>query len=382
MKRVHIAFVTGLLLIASSGPIAASAAGERIVLRDLRVIRAAPESFDEDGLVLVDAEGQRRVLDWGEVESIELDNADQQKAAEALLKQLGDPLYRLRVRLTIGDDEGLLEPAEALKTTFRDRRSPAAYLVLQSVVWGRIAHARREEAVEPWLRAYELLRSRVAKLSDLPGERHPRAEASTAWLGELEPVWFDAAAAAKALPAVEAQLKRTESTAPSGANLYAASLAIAAGSLDRAAELLAEPPTEPTSVAIRQVLLAELDLARKNPDAAVSRLVNGSAGPADEAVKNERWLPIRALELYALGRAQLAATDEAKREAGLLTLLRIPALQSENSPELSAAALAVIAEHYAGDKSLARRLQAEIRRKFAGTWHARRLEAAAEASPR
>jgi hypothetical protein len=79
------------------------------------------------------------------------------------------------------------------------------------------------------------------------------------------------------------------------------------------------------------------------------------------------------LALYWLGRAQLAGEKPPMQQAGLLTLLRIPALEGNQSPELSAAALHEVAQFYAKDAALAARLRREILQQFPSSWHARKL---------
>jgi hypothetical protein len=209
----------------------------------------------------------------------------------------------------------------------------------------------------------------------LPGRRKPRVDAS-GLLGELEPVWFDAAAAKAALPAAQAALDATPEPAP-GSRLYVASLALAAGDIEAAEAYLSVDVEAGTSVArLREILLAHRDLAAKRSQAAIDRLKPVAAdGSSDEK------LPLQPLAWYWLGKAQQASDRPAVQSAGLLTLMRIPALAGEASPELSAAALHEAAQAYAGDASLSSRLKGEIRRQFAGTWHARHL-AAAVAAPR
>lgn len=366
------------LIIFCCGPLASAA--DRIVLRDFTVLRDDVEKVDADGIVL--AEG--RLVTWGEVESIEVDDDQQQAQADKLLKQIGEPLFRLRTRLETGDDEGLLEPAEALYPSFRERRSLAALIVLQSLVWGRIAHGQREAAVTPWLLEFETLRSRAARLSDLPGTRKPRLDAASALLVELPPVWFDAAAAKAALPDAEKALASITEPIPPGAKLYIASLALAAGDLAKAEGFLDEDiDSNNLASGLRQVLLAQRDVQQSKAAEAIDRLKQVIAGLEAEGEENDiRRLYLHPLALYWLGRAQLASEQADIQQAGLLTLLRIPALEGNVSPELAAAALHDVAQHYAKDTSLARRLQNEILQQFPSSWHARQLRATADGAKR
>jgi hypothetical protein len=375
---------SGARLLACSGSLIAAIialtgsahAADRIILRDLTIIRSSVASLDPDGVVLSsERTSGGKLVTWDEVESLHVADEKQQAEAERLLSEIGLPLYRLRVRLETGDDEGLLEPAEALFPIFRERRSPTALIVLQALVWGRIAHGQRASAVDPWLLEFEVLRSRAARLSDIPGARKPKIDAASALLAELEPVWFDAAAAKAALTAAEKSLRSMTEPIPPGATLYVASLALAAGDLARTKTYL-QQDVDPGSLAstLRHILQAQLDLQSKNAPAAMDRLqkVVLELEQPGESHETARW-HLHPLALYWLGRAQLAIDKPATQQAGLLTLLRIPALEGNQSPELSAAALHEVAQHYAKDAALSGRLRREIQQQFPSSWHARQL---------
>jgi hypothetical protein len=160
---------------------AAPACADRIVLRNLTVISdKTVAAFDEDGVRLAGG----GVVTWDEIERATV-AADKQAAFDAMLAELGTHLYRIRQRLTVGDYEGLLSHAEAVYPRYRTRRSETAYMVCQAVMWGRLAARRREEAVEPYWRCYELLRRAQGELDQSAGRaaaatgsgdgRHPRA---------------------------------------------------------------------------------------------------------------------------------------------------------------------------------------------------------------
>jgi hypothetical protein len=352
-------------------------AADRLVLRDLSTIRSDVASFNADGLVLTaERPGGGKLVFWYEVESLELDDKNQQAEAIKLLEEIGLPLYRLRVRLQTGDDEGLLAPAAELYPVFRERRSVSALVVLQSLVWGRIAHGQREAAVEPWLREFELLRSRAAKVSDIPGSRKPGVDAASALLAELEPAWFDAEAAKTALPAAEKALQAMSKPVPPGAIMYVASLALAAGERQKSSEYLEEEiDSNNLAASLKQTLLAQSELP-DNAVAAANRLQKTVAELEEAGENNEaRERFLHPLALYWLGRAQLASDKPAVQQSGLLTLLRIPALEGRQSPELSAAALHEVAQFYAKDAPIATRLRREITQQFPGSWHARQRRA-------
>jgi hypothetical protein len=174
------------------------ARADRIVLRNLTIIGdKTVASFDEDGIRF--AEGG--AVTWDEVERGTV-APGKQAEFDKMLQELGEPLYRIRQRLAVEDYQGLLPQAEALYPRYRQRRSETAYLVCQGVMWGRIADRRREEALDPYLRCFELLRAAQGNTVKLPGERRLQVDLESGLTPELLPVWFDRAAAAKVLDEV------------------------------------------------------------------------------------------------------------------------------------------------------------------------------------
>jgi hypothetical protein len=351
-------------------------AADRVALRDQTLIRSEVASCDADGLLLSEARpGGAKHVGWDEVESLTLDDEKLNAKAQKLVTDLGTPLFQIRTRLETGDDENLLKPAEAIFPTFRERRSVASLMVLQALVWGRLANGQREAAVEPWLLEFEVLRSRSAKLTELPGTRRPLLDAPSALLAELEPVWFDPAAAKSVLSAAEKALQTMADPIPPGARLYVASLALAAGDLVKADKLMKEDVDSSNLASpLRQILLGQRDVQDSKPTAAMDRLQGVVRElEKDEPANDTRRKFLHPLALYWLGRAQLGSDSAETKQAGLLTLMRIPALEGRLSPDLSAAALHEAAQFYAKDAALSARLRSEILRQFPSSWHARQL---------
>src|SRR3954452_18917817 len=166
-NRQSTALALALVLL---GPAAAYAA-DRLILRDLDIITdRTVTALDEDGLQLDRArEGGGDRVTWDEVERGRV--AMDQPRFDKLLAELGTPLYRIRQRLKVGDYEAAGEPAELLYPRFAERKSQTAYLVCQATMGARVARAKREAAVEPYLHCYELLRSKAAVVDKLPGNR-------------------------------------------------------------------------------------------------------------------------------------------------------------------------------------------------------------------
>ena len=306
-------------------------ATDRLILRNLDILTdRTVTALDEDGLVLDSARsgGGDRVT-WDEVErgTIALD----QPRFDALLKELGPPLYRIRQRLKVGDYEALAEPAEQLYPRFVDRRGQTAYMVCQATMWSRLAAGRREAAAEAYLRCFELVRAGAARSGALPGGRRLVLDAKTAISPELLPVWFDADAAKAALPGIQQAIRGITQPRPEGAYVYYASLALAAGDTAEFTRVLPSIRGEdPATAPWRDILLAQQEV------------LAGSPGSQVEALKaSVETLPdsCRAAALYCLGLAGIQSADEGSVRDGLLALLTLPAAYRTQQPELAAAGL-------------------------------------------
>lgn len=344
-------------------------AQERIILRDTSVISRKVLSFDEDGVRL----DNDRLLGWNEIESGRV--ADDQIAFDRYVKELGGPLYRLHLRLDDGDYRDALPHAEAVFARYAERRSVTAYQVFQGLMWGRLAHGRRESAIEPYLLCVQAL-SRTKKVL-LPGKRRLVYDPLTGLSPDLDPVWFDAAAARAALPQVRKALAAKSETAPPGVLLYGATLALTAGDEAAAKAYLADlPKTAPALRDLARVVAAQREVVIGKPGAEVEELrrqLNGLHAAA------------RPLAYYWLGRAALASGTARKKEAALL-LLHLPALYGDEEskagrtasyrPELAAAGLHFAVAALDGDNDAGVTfLKDDLLRNYPHTHFARQLQA-------
>jgi hypothetical protein len=311
--------------------LAAGARGaDRIILRNTKVVAdRVVEGFDPDGIRL--SGSPPMALTWDEVEAAKI--ARGQAEFDAMLKQLGDPLYRIRLRLGTGDYRDLLDQAEAVFPTYRARRSQTAYMVFCALMWGRLADGRRADALEPYLLALECLRAAPQGRLALPGARRPRFDARTGLSDELLPVWFDADAAREALPGVLKAIESARAPAPAGVYLQAATLALAAGEPEEAGRLASLARSDAKAVSdLAAVVAAQRELAGATP----------AAGPAVAALRGlaaSREFTQEPLARYWLGVADLASPDERTRKRGVVELLHLPALWGDAQPELAAQAL-------------------------------------------
>jgi hypothetical protein len=304
---------------------------DRLILRNLDIISdRTVTALDEDGLMLDKPRpsGGSRIT-WDQIErgKIALD----QPRFDALLAELGPPLYRMRQRLKIGDYEAAGEPAEALYPRFAQRKSQTAYLVCQATMWSRLAVAKREASVEPYLRCFELLRSKSATSVALPGTRRLLTDPATAISPELLPVWFDGDASIAAFAEVQQTIRDMVQPRPAGAYIYYATLAIAAGQASEAERVLPLIAGDDEVLAPwRDTVLAQQELAGASP------------GPAIESLRLRRDNlpePCRRVALYLVGQAALLSDEPETIRDGLLALLTLPAVYGTQQPELAAAGL-------------------------------------------
>jgi hypothetical protein len=365
--RLPTVCATAIILFAAACHLCAA---DRLILRNLDVIAdRTVVSFDEDGLLLdaLRPGGGERVT-WDEVERGRV--SLEQERFDKLLAELGPPLFRIRQRLKIGDYAALAEPAEAMYPRFAERRSQTAYMVCQAAMWSRIASGRREAAVEPYVRCYELLRSRAATINGLPGSRRLQTDPATAISAELVPVWFDAAAAKAVLPGLQAAIRSLAMPRPEGVSIYYASLALAAGETAEAQRILsAMTSDDPQLAAWRDVLAAQQELAANSPGTATSELrarLDSLPGTS------------RAGALYWLGLADSQGTDAERSKDGILLLLTLPAEYVQEQPELAAAGLyhAALALAKLKEERGAAAVRGELAGRYGGTLHAAKLRAA------
>jgi hypothetical protein len=347
---------------------------DRLILRDLTVItNRTVVACDEDGARLDEPlEDGRRLLRWDEIARGKVAET-QQGTFDQLLEELGLPLLRLRQRLKTRDYRALLEPAQKLAPRFRERKSDAAYLVAQSLMWGALANGEREAALAPYLRALELLRTHAADAKRLPGERRLSFDSQTGLSPELLPLWFDQAAAREALPHVRDAITAMSTPRPEATRLYFGTLALVAGDDETAGKMLDGWNPEARSLAeLRRIALAQREVQAGMPGAAVAAL----------KAEGTKLLPEnRALAEYWLARAAGEPQDSLARQDAALDLLAIAARHGTSRPAVSAAAIDRARQLLAddGDPSGAAALARELAERYPTTWHAQRLRAAAVA---
>jgi len=345
-----------------------SLAADRIILRNLEIIRdRTVVSFDDDGVVLDAAMSDgSKIITWDRIERGTV-AAEKQAGFNALLKEIGPPLFRIRQRLKTGDYRGLLEPADELFARYADRRSETAYMVCQSLMWARLSRGEREAAVEPYLRCFEMLRSRAAKITSIPGPRRFAVDAKTGFTPELTPVWFDPLAAKSALPQVRETVAAL-STPSLAALVYAATLAQAAGENAMAGEYLARLPTDSkTAAEWRSVARGAAEISSGKPGNGLAEL---------KVLRDSLSEISRPTAIYWLGLSAVQSTNVEEQQDGLLDLLSLAAIYGKQEPELAAAGLyqAMLALAKLKDDAGTAAIRRELLQNYAGTQHAAKLK--------
>lgn len=360
-----------VILIASTLTCGATAA-DRLILRDLTILTdRTVESFDEDGVRLDDG----TLVTWDRVERGSI-AADKQAAFEKLRIEIGQPLFRLRLRLKVGDDLGLAELAESLAPRFAERSGPSALLVQRALMRGRLARGQREAAVEPYFHCLALASSSAGARFEFPVELRMVVESATGLTPELLPVWFDVAAAQAALPGVRQAAARIPEPRPDALRIYFGSLAAAAGDTTAAERAIAGIGATETAPEVvqrgadwRETLRVASDVQAGSGGANVDQL---------EARIDELPAAARTIARYWIGRARLRSERPEQQRDGVLHLLRLPATLETEQPELAAQALlaAITALERLDDRAGATALRRELTVRYAHTSAAKSLPAA------
>ena len=340
-------------------------AADRIVLRNLKIIGDREiKAWDEGGVRLDD----ERLITWDEIERATL-APERQVEFDKLLKELGEPLYRIRQRLKVGDYAGLHTPAEAVWPRYSGRRGESAYLVTQAVMWSRLARGEREAAVAPYLQCFALLRGKAKDEVQLPGTRRLTFDPQTGLTSELAPIWFDSAAAKQALPEVLRATGALAEPRPEGARVYYGTLALATGETEAGLKVLNGVSNKSRAVAeLRDIALAQHEIQSGQPGPALAKLERQA----------ESLLPAnQPLAIYWLAYAKLTSTNERLQREGILQALHLPALYGSSHAELAGAGLyqARAAFDKLNDARSSAAVRKELLLKFPQTFHAAKVRA-------
>ncbi len=345
-------------------------AADRIVLRNLDIIsNKTVAGFDEDGVRLNDSS----LITWDQIERGRV-APDSQAAFDQMLQDLGTHLYRIRQRLTLGDYRDILPHAEAVYPRYVGRKSETAYMVFQALMWSRLAVGRREQAVEPYLRCLDYLRSVAPSRVSLPGDRRLRFDSATGMTPELQPVWFDMEAAKSSLAGIFGAVAEMQPPRPEGTRVYYGTLALAAGESDAAFRVFSGiEGAHPAMIQLRDIAMAQCEIAAGKPGTALSTLEQNL----------DKFAPTnKPLAVYWLGMSRQQSDDERVRREGILQLLHLPAIHGKQFPELAAAGLYQAMQAFAAvnDEDSRAAVRRELLDQYGQTYHAAKVKA--ELSPK
>lgn len=340
----------------------AIALADNLVLRDATIITGKRVvSMTVDGVRLDDG----TTLTWDVIEAGSVEG--RQELFEKYVKNLGGHLFRIRRRMEDGDYRSLLAHAEEVAKYYADSQSETAYMVMQGLMWGRLADGQREAAAAPYLWCLEYLRHNKSDSTSLPGKRRLAFDAQTGVSSDLPPVWFDPAAAKEAMPEVAAAVGRMKQPRPAAARVYYATLALAAGQQQTADRVLDGLDADNVNAAqLRDITIAQQEVLAGSPGAGVERL---------EKSLDQFTATNKPLALYWLGLAKAASKNEKTKKEGVLHLLYLPAIYGAQQPDLAAAALhrsmQALEEMGSARGSIA--VRSELRNKYGQTYHAKKL---------
>lgn len=306
---------------------------QTIVLRDLQLIEGADvAAMTVEGVTLADGRNWR----WDQIQEGDV-GPQWQSEFERWLKEIGEPLFRVRQRLASRDYSSLQPHADELASHAIQYESTSSvyYLACCAKVRSALDQQQREAALVPLL---ELLRVRneartfhdIEELSELHF-------AESRLCDELLPVWFDADAAREQLAQIRKSARVPKAIPGDAAYIYLNTLAIAAG--ESAIPVENSPSDDPW----RLIYSAQSALLAGNNEQ-VARELDADLF-RDSAERH-------AIALYYLGTAQSQMEPQSvdsnvntNRALWMLTLLKIPALYEDRFIELSAAAVSAVVNH-------------------------------------
>ena len=343
--------------------VAVPCCAEAITLRNFESINKSIASFNLDGVQFSDGSS----IGWDQIRSGRVD-ASKQDAFDQYLKRLGEPLYRIRVRLQNQDYKDILEQAEQLYPRFQDRQSKTGYMVCQALMWARLAHGQRAKAVAPYLRCYAYLRAKRKMKEDIPGDRFLRFDPRTGMTPEIQPIWFDLDATKEGLDELGKSIATLPKPQPPAVRIYYATMAMAVGQAATGRRVLAG--LGDAKGAVRELVLmanVQADIAEGKPSPAAAKL----SASKDRFSKENVPLATYWSGIY-----------ESKNDLdrGILLLLRVAALHGDSNPDLAAASLAAAirtssarASEDPGQSKRASVLRRELLQSFPGTYHAQQI---------
>ena len=336
---------------------------DRILLRDLTLVRNVEvDSFNEQGVRL--KSGQ--ILTWDRIERATL--TEKQTEFDDLKDRLGEPLFRIRQRLSNGDFKDAFSIAKNLEKNISSDNGPTSLMLATALFRGHLANGDRISAILPLLQCASLQNANGNEpnwIGDLRKSISPVTfDNQTLLTDELLPIFFDKQVAKETFPSIKNYFDEKKEAVAKPYQFLLGSLAIRAGDVDTAKSILTKMEEDVRLEQQSKILKSQILISEKKVDEAILELTS-------LASNNNRQ--VRIMATYWLGKANSIGSPE-QRQQGALSFLQIAATYSETYPELAAAGVAEAREimKIDGDKSAEDSLKNELRERYPNSWHARR----------
>ncbi len=303
---------------------------DEIVLRNLDALSDVNVvQMDPDGIQLDDG---RRIS----LAAVKNASLSKQTEFDQLFQKLGEPLFRIRIRLEKNDHESLGGPLATLLPVYENRTSQSAALVQLANFWNHIEKGDNALAIRSHFRLFQLARLTPENSKFINALKYPisAADGLSPW---VTPFNLNRKTIVENWESIVASYASLPTPHPSGLDYYFFALAQAGG-----CEVPSEWSTAKSKLsnAEQRDLSAHKILMDFSEDKTPTKIDTAALLQQylAEDSKTERS-PIRtATELYFLGRLQLLSEASPKSD-GLLSLLRIHSEIGDAAPSISAAAL-------------------------------------------
>ncbi len=344
--------------------VAQVASAQTIELRDGTVVMQEIIEFNIDGVRVA---GQDDAISWDRIHKSSLAESDRE--FQQYLAEVGDPLMRIRLRLSNQDDSNLLELAKPLLTKLGGRETECELVAATGVLFGLIREGKREAAATVLIRCWMLERRLGRSAAEITGRSIDVNESRT-WNG-LQPVWFDRKSAEQEWAQISNGLLGSVSKMKARELIYVASLAAVAGKLSGQSDLLER---------LRDAAPAWSKIIQSQQSIAISEY--GRVGQTLPTKIDDLESPLRAAALYYKGLAGIRSDDAVEKQTAILDLLQVPATIGQENPELSGACLFNVIDSNVLDSnpSSIESLRKELLEDYADTYFARILREAAKSA--
>ena len=378
-----------------------------IVLRDLTLIRGKTISkFDRSSIKLSDGS----TLQWDQVLKAELPDQSEgsdpsqpqnqrQTEFDALLKQIGLPMFRLKTRIQQGDWAGAGSIAEpifdsAMAGTFTFPNPNVEYLVCLATMKSRAGQGsgarNRAGAVLPYLMASSVQANVDRKTLELSGANRI-AEEGDGISPELLPVWFDidqVRASVEQIAKLNSKLRKSDSSTSDNPlataskmtqrafAIYLASMQIELGQNELANAILKRISGDQNQSVKTwsTVLRARMFQKAENHVKAQAMLDSNSEsiiGDARPVAIYYRGLSDFEIHDTKLEEKPLNSVVDIELSKSSLMLMRLPAIYGESNPEIAAAGLYQVAKiaKLRGQAKQSKKLLRELLQRYPRTYH-------------